>query len=202
MDVNQERIEEIKKYLSAYTKDSNRLDALIDRRIELCNKAVYRGPQIENTGKVKNGPPDRFAEILASIDEVDRQILNAATAMNKHYDQIDQMIASLGYEYDAMIVMQYRYINGWKWKDIAAQLHFNISYVYRLHEKALELLAANADVTTTQQPENERRNTQSEEYPFNILQPLRADPSARTMLSKEGTLPPERPRHQDGRTTF
>ncbi len=38
MDVKQERIEEIKTYLSAYTKDSNRLDDLIDRRIELCNK--------------------------------------------------------------------------------------------------------------------------------------------------------------------
>ncbi len=90
---------------------------------------------------MKNGPPDKFAEILASIDEVDRQMLNAATAMNKHYDQIDQMISSLGYEYDARLIMEYRYINGWKWKDIAAQLHVNISYVYRLHTKALEILA-------------------------------------------------------------
>lgn len=159
MDVKQERIDEIKKFLSAYTKDSKRLDDLIDRRVELCNKAVYRGPQIENTGKVKNGPPDRFAEILAGIDEVDRQIYNAAAAMKKHYEQINKMIKSLDDEYDARILLEYRYINGWKWADIANQLDVNISYVHRLHAKALRILAANTDNAATLQPEIERRKS-------------------------------------------
>ena len=141
MNTKQQRIDEIKAYLSTYTKDSKRLDDLIDKRIELCAKAVYKSPKIEYTGNVKNSPPDKFAEILASIDEVDRQILNAATAMNKHYKQIDEMITSLGCEYDARILLEYRYINGWKWTDIAAQLNVNISYVHRLHAKALKILA-------------------------------------------------------------
>lgn len=142
MNVKQQRIDDVKAYLSTYTNDAKRLDALLDKRIELCEKAVYQSPKLDIAGKQKkNGMLDRFAETLASIDNIERQILNTVVAMEKHYEQVDKMIESLGYEYDARIVLEYRYINGWKWEDIANQLNFALSYVYRLHNKALEKIS-------------------------------------------------------------
>lgn len=142
MNVKQQRIDDVKAYLSTYTNDAKRLDALLDKRIELYEKAVYQSPQLDIAGKQKkNGVPDRFAETLASIDNIERQILNTVVAMEKHYEQVDKMIESLGYEYDARIILQYRYINGTKWTDIANKLNFTVGHVYRLHAKALKILA-------------------------------------------------------------
>ncbi len=135
-----DELKEVKAALSGYAHASATLDKLIDRRLELSSKAVYTGPQYDKTGVKQGSIPDKFAETLASIDIIDRKIEDTVSVMKEQYEQVEALIESLGYDYDARIVLQYRYINAWKWEDIANVLNLALSGVYRIHNRGLKAI--------------------------------------------------------------
>ena len=135
-----DELKEVKAALSGYAHASATLDRLIDRRLELSSKAVYTGPQYDKAGIKQGSIPDKFAETLASIDIIDRKIEDTVSVMKEQYEQVEALIKSLGYDYDARIVLQYRYINAWKWEDIANVLNLALSGVYRIHNRGLKAI--------------------------------------------------------------
>ena len=132
-----DNLKEVKAALSTYVITSAHVDRLIDRRMELSSKAVYTGPQFDKTGVKQGSTPDKFAETIATIDIIDQKLNKAVTAMNKQYEQVEGLIESLGYDYTARIVLEYRYINGCEWVDIANKLNMSLSHLYRIHARGL-----------------------------------------------------------------
>ena len=138
-------LEEVKASLSVYVNSMRKFDRLLQRRKELYDRAIYTSPQFDRTGGKKNGPPDRFAERLANVDKIDRELLKIATESNQQIDDVQNLINLLYPDFKTMLVLEYRYINGSEWVDIAGALELSLSHVFNLHKTGLEALKEKID---------------------------------------------------------
>ncbi len=130
----------VKEALSVFVKASRRIDKLLDIRAELYARAVYKSPSMERIGTYNAHIPDKFVEGLAKVDKIEREIDNTASTYSEKHDYVINLINKLDPEYNMMIVLQWRYINGKPWEYIADKLGLTVSYVHRLHRQGLEAL--------------------------------------------------------------
>ena len=134
------RTAEIKKALSGAIIAGRLLDRLLDKRTELYSKAIYSSPKYSHTAKFK-GRPDRMAEALVKLGNIDRKIAEATEEYCGQLERIKDLIKLLGADFDARIVLEYRYLNGSEWPDIAAALGLSLQHVFLLHKRGVEKLA-------------------------------------------------------------
>ena len=144
------RADELETILNAYAKSAKRLDELLDKRLELYNRAIYKSRPFDHI-PTKGGRniPDKFVEGIANVDQIEEEILKLLSEMPAQYNAVENLVHLLGHDYDARLAIEWRYINGAKWHDIAKKLDVNISYIYRIRKRALETLTeAEVDVLT------------------------------------------------------
>lgn len=132
------------KDLSQQAKDFlnqiSRLDALINRLLNTVATERSRLTSIWcelKQDKVQtSGPKNSLEETICKIDELERTINAQIDELVDLKNTTMKAIRSLP-DFDQQNVLIARYIDGKKWLDIAFDLNFSISQVYKIHGKAL-----------------------------------------------------------------
>lgn len=132
------------KELSQQAKDFlnqiSRLDALINRLLSTVETERSRLTSIGcelKTDKVQTSGPKNSLEItICKIDELERTINDRIDELVDLKKTTMKAIQSLA-DFDQQNILIARYIDGKKWPDIAFNLNFSISQVYKIHKKAL-----------------------------------------------------------------
>lgn len=132
------------KDLSQQAKDFlnqiSRLDALINRLdstiATLRSRLTSIGCELKQDKVQTSGPKNSLEETICKIDELERTINARIDELVDLKNTTMKAIQSLP-DFDQQNVLIARYIDGKKWLDIAFDLNFSISQVYKIHGKAL-----------------------------------------------------------------
>ena len=132
------------KDLSQQAKDFlnqiSRLDALINRLLNTvateCSRLTSIGCELKQDKVQTSGPKNSLEETICKIDELERTINARIDELVDLKNATLKAIQSLP-DFDQQNVLIARYIDGKKWLDIAFDLNFSISQVYKIHGKAL-----------------------------------------------------------------
>ena len=140
--------EEIIEALSVYVKASKELDKAIDLLVEKRSRAIYRSPSFDSPGGGNRGlRPDKMADAIANMEPVERKINDIADSLPGLYDHVMGILENNLTNYNQLLIMQWRYINGAKWETIAEKTGFAISHCYKLHNQAIIQLIKNNILT-------------------------------------------------------
>ena len=132
------------KDLSQQAKDFlnqiSRLDALINRLLNTVaterSRLTSIGCELKQDKVQTSGPKNSLEETICKIDELERTINARIDKLVDLKNTTMKAIQSLP-DFDQQNVLIARYIDGKKWLDIAFDLNFSISQVYKIHGKAL-----------------------------------------------------------------
>lgn len=132
------------KDLSQQAKDFlnqiSRLDALINRLLNTVaterSRLTSIGCELKQDKVQTSGPKNSLEETICKIDELERTINARIDELVDLKNTTMKAIQSLP-DFDQQNVLIARYIDGKKWLDIAFDLNFSISQVYKIHGKAL-----------------------------------------------------------------
>ena len=126
------------RYLSRYRRLNQRIDRLLEEQSRWREKAMRITPVLSpvpgggGSGSPIERPMDKVLEIDAEINrEIDelqivRQEIRAA--LNQLEDE------------NLKLLMEYRYINGLTWEQIAVKMNYSYMQICRLHGKALRTI--------------------------------------------------------------
>ena len=132
------------KDLSQQAKDFlnqiSRLDALINRLLNTVaterSRLTSIGCELKQDKVQTSGPKNSLEETICKIDELERTI-NARIDELVDLKNTTLKAIQILPDFDQQNVLIARYIDGKKWLDIAFDLNFSISQVYKIHGKAL-----------------------------------------------------------------
>lgn len=132
------------KELSQQAKDFlnqiSRLDALINRLLSTVETERSRltsiGCELKPDKVQTSGPKNSLEITICKIDELERTINDRIDELVDLKKTTMKAIQSLA-DFDQQNILIARYIDGKKWLDIAFDLNFSISQVYKIHGKAL-----------------------------------------------------------------
>lgn len=132
------------KDLSQQAKDFlnqiSRLDALINRLLNTVaterSRLTSIGCELKQDKVQTSGPKNSLEETICKIDELERTI-NARSDELVDLKNATLKAIQILPDFDQQNVLIARYIDGKKWLDIAFDLNFSISQVYKIHGKAL-----------------------------------------------------------------
>ena len=141
--------EEIIEALSVYVKASKELDKTIDLLVEKRARAIYKSPAFDSPGSGNRGGlrPDKIADALANIEPIEQRFNELANSLPGLYDHVMGILENNLTNYNQLLIMQWRYINGAKWETIAEKTGFAISHCYKLHNQAIIQLIKNNILT-------------------------------------------------------
>lgn len=128
--------------LSRYTK----LEKLIERRME---ELVLLRSFAERVTPVYHHTPNSpgFEDKLPSLVEQIVQINEEINAQISHYLQLRRQIADaisqVGNEL-YQVLLEYRYLNGCTWEQVASKMHYSYVHINRLHDAALTAVPADS----------------------------------------------------------
>lgn len=123
-----------KDYLMQVRKMDKRLTIEREKLDKLRSVIEYRSPSFDGAGTT--GGSDRLSEAVASIVEREQRVSELAMLYAERYKEIDAAIHAIDCEVLAEI-LERRYLLYQKWEEIAAAMHRDLRWVYRLHGKAL-----------------------------------------------------------------
>ena len=129
--------DEVKKYLRQAEKLDKRLKREQRNLEKLMSVAEYRSPAFDGVGG--GGSGDKICAAVSRIMEEEQRVQELTDLYTAKYVEIEQTIRSI--DNDTLEeVLELRYLLYQKWEDIAAAMHRDLRWVYRLHGKALEKL--------------------------------------------------------------
>jgi hypothetical protein len=134
--------EEVIKALSVYVAAGKEFDKLLDLKKEKLSRAIYQSPSFDGPGGGKqNGlKPDKMANAMAGIERIDKKLCKIAGSFQTLIEQVQSIIDNLKPDYNLMIIMEWRYINGEDWTKISKVTGFSMSHCFLLHNKAIVAL--------------------------------------------------------------
>lgn len=134
--------EEVIKALSVYVEAGKEFDKLLELKKEKLSRAIYQSPSFDGPGGGKqNGlRPDKIADAIASIERIDKKLCKIAGSFQTLINEVQSIIDNLKPDYNQMIVMEWRYINGEPWETISEKTGFSMSHCFLLHNKAIVAL--------------------------------------------------------------
>ena len=128
--------QQAKEYFAQIRKTDrliNRLDSII---ATLRSSLTSTGSQLKQDKVQTSGPKNSHEETICKIDELERTI-NARIDELVDLKNTTLKAIQILPDFDQQNVLIARYIDGKKWLDIAFDLNFSISQVYKIHGKAL-----------------------------------------------------------------
>ena len=135
--VNDKDLSQQAKEYFAQIRKTDRLIHRLDSTIATLRSSLTSiGCELKQDKVQTSGPKNSLEETICKIDELERTI-------NARIDElVDLKNATLKAiqilpDFDQQNVLIARYIDGKKWLDIAFDLNFSISQVYKIHGKAL-----------------------------------------------------------------
>lgn len=131
-------IEEKKEYLMRYRKIKREIRRLTAEIQELRLLKMY--PSGGNRDGMPRGSGQRdLSDYMAAVDKKERELTERRKAAWDLFDEITDCIDALKEE-DEREVLVMRYIVGMRWEDIAGQMGYATSHVYKLHGRGLKNL--------------------------------------------------------------
>lgn len=128
---SQEKITYLKRYRT--------IDALINRKIEECQKwrdvALKITPTLSDMPKAHNGT-NQTEIAVEHIIEIEREINESIDELVKIRKNIEKALAAIKDDTYRRL-LEYRYIDGMTWEQIAIEMHYSYQWICKLHGRAL-----------------------------------------------------------------
>ena len=127
-----------KEYLSRYYYLSMKVDSLKEELMHLeilaygTQGVQYGEPRVQKTPSLK-AP---FIKYIDRIDAKEKEINKKLDELLKLRSEIEEAIAAVN-DPTIELVLTYRYLNFFTWKDVASKLGYAESYIFRLHRIGL-----------------------------------------------------------------
>lgn len=126
------------RYLSRYRRMSKRIDRLLEEQSRWREMALKITPVLSQTpgGGESGSPIERPMDKVLEIDEeIKREIEELQTVRQGIRSALDQLE-----DENLKLLMEYRYIDGMTWEQVAVEMHYSYMQICRLHGKALKTI--------------------------------------------------------------
>lgn len=123
------------RYLSRYRRMSKRIDWLLEEQSRWREMALKITPVLSQTpgGGESGSPIERPMDKVLEIDaEINREIDELQTVRQEIRAALDQLE-----DESLKLLMEYRYIDGLTWEQVAEKMHYSWRHTCRLHGEAL-----------------------------------------------------------------
>lgn len=130
---NQEKI----RWLGQYRKS----DLSINRKVEEISRWRERAEKITPslTGMPQDGGEDKIQSAVDHIWELQQEVNRDIDDLIMLRRSIEEAIASVENE-TLRILLEYRYIDGKKWEQIAVDMNYCWQHIHKLHSRALHAI--------------------------------------------------------------
>lgn len=126
------------RYLSRYRRMSKRIDRLLEEQSRWREMALKITPVLSQTpgGGESGSPIERPMDKVLEIDaEINREIDELQTVRQEIRAALNQLE-----DENLKLLMEYRYIDGLTWEQIAVKMNYSYMQICRLHGKALRTI--------------------------------------------------------------
>lgn len=126
------------RYLSRYRRMSKRIDRLLEEQSRWREMALKITPVLSQTpgGGESGSPIERPMDKVLEIDEkINQEIDELQTVRQEIRAALNQLE-----DESLKLLMEYRYIDGMTWEQIAVEMHYSYMQICRLHGKALKTI--------------------------------------------------------------
>ena len=113
----------------------NRRIQRIREQIEQMEALVYSGRRPKLTGLPRGARGD-WTDVVDRLDEYRQRHLDDIAELMKAQREVEDAIAAVENDNERDL-LSYRYLNHLSWEQIAAVMHLDLRWVYRLHGRAL-----------------------------------------------------------------
>lgn len=124
-----------KEYLNRYRRINAEIDCKLEEIAHYRSMATRLSPtaMFDRNGNVS----DKVGRSVAKIVDLERKIDVEIDKLIGFREEITGTISQIE-DVDIRTILEYRYINGWSWRRIAAKMHYTEKHVTGyLHRKAL-----------------------------------------------------------------
>ena len=125
-----------KEYLCQIPKADRLINQLINTVANLRSSLTSVNTELKPDKVQTSGPKDTMAETIAKIIDLEKEINQRIDTLVDLKKEAFRLISLLP-DHDQQNVLIARYIDNKKWLDIAGDLNFSISQVYKIHGHAL-----------------------------------------------------------------
>lgn len=126
------------RYLSRYRRLNQHIDRLLEEQSRWRERALKITPTLSQApgGGGSGSPIERPMDKVLEIDiEINREIDEMQIARKEIRDTLNQLE-----DENLKLLMEYRYIDGMTWEQIAVKMHYGFQWVCKLHGRALNRL--------------------------------------------------------------
>ena len=126
------------RYLSRYRRLNQRIDRLLEEQSRWREQALKITPTLSQApgGGGSGSPIERPMDKVLEIDvEINREIDEMQIARKEIRETLNQLE-----DESLKLLMEYRYIDGMTWEQIAVKMHYSYMQICRLHGRALKTI--------------------------------------------------------------
>jgi hypothetical protein len=127
---------DVKAYLRQLTRTDRRIDAMLERRER------YEALAMKRTTSLTGMPAAQRTE--SSVEYFAGKLVDLSRDIDQMVDQYVDLTRKIEKEIDALPddrhrdLLKWRYVNGWRWEQIADAMNYDKRQVYRMHGDALQ----------------------------------------------------------------
>ena len=126
------------RYLSRYRRLNERIDRLLEEQRRWRERALKITPTLSQApgGSESGSPVERpMDKVLEIEEEINREIDELQTVRQEIRAALNQLE-----DENLKLLMEYRYIDGLTWEQIAVEMNYSYMQICRLHGKALQTI--------------------------------------------------------------
>ncbi len=134
-------MQDTRNYLRQVRSAYRRVDALtarVERYRELATRATGRTDAIRLSGTTNRSKVENYVLELVDTHELLRREIKDLLALSR---EAEQWIGMLENDHHRT-VLQFRYLCGMDWEEVAEEMHFSLRWVHQLHHEAVAALQA------------------------------------------------------------
>ena len=128
--------QEKKELLNGYIRSKDRFEQISDSMLEVWSYATKITPLLSDMPKGGNGSGNKIECAIERIDSLADDLQKESIKMMETMEQVESAIQTVPDE-TLRLLLKLRYINGYKFEDVAKKMHYSYRNVTRLHRKAL-----------------------------------------------------------------
>lgn len=126
------------RYLSRYRRMNARIDRLLEEKRRWWELALKITPSLSQApGGGENG--SRVERPMDKVMEIEAQITREIDELYTVHQEIKGTLSQLEDE-NLKLLMEYRYIDGLTWEQVAVEMNYSYMQICRLHGKALNAI--------------------------------------------------------------
>lgn len=130
--------QEKKKKLQSYRMLDLEIDRLLEEKSRWYAKAMKITPSYSDLPK-SGGRVDRTQLCIEQVMRIEQEANDKIDALVQLKQEIETYIQTVP-DAKLRLLLQYRYIDGYKWEKVAEQMHYDYRHVTKLHGQALFLI--------------------------------------------------------------